>query len=150
MTSPRAPRDFASDAAGDTPPLPRYPVNHVLAVIDTPAQLRAALDALESGGFTTSDIGVRCGEAMADALAAGSGRTGLSDLVMRFSEWIGLTNDEMAVKNRYEAALRDGQFIVSVAAETDERRDDAARLVREHGAHFVNFLGQYTMIRIAP
>jgi hypothetical protein len=49
----------------------------------------------------------------------------------------------------YEAALRDGDFVVSVAAGTDERKDVAARILLDHGAHFVNFLGRYTMAMIA-
>jgi hypothetical protein len=114
MSSPRAHEDSQSDMSQPV----RYPINHVLAVIDKPGQLRSALAALESGGFLKSELGVRSGEAMADVLAASSGRTGWSDLAMRFSEWIGLANDEMGVK--------------------------------DHGAHFVNFLGRYTMVTIAP
>lgn len=148
MSSPH--QNPESDPAAATQPPVRYPVDHVLGVIDTAEQLRAALAALEAGGFMSSELGVRCGEAMADRLAETTGRTGLSDLAMRFSEWIGLANDEMEVKHRYEAALREGHFIVSVAAGTDERKDAAARILREHGAHFVNFLGRRTMVLIAP
>jgi hypothetical protein len=149
MSSPHAHRDPESVVADGTSQPIRYPTNHVLGIIDKPEQLRSALAALESGGFLESELGVRCGEAMADVLAASSGRTGLSDLAMRFTDWIGLTNDEMAVKNRYEAALREGDFVVSVAAGTDERKDVAARILLDHGAHFVNFLGRYTMEMIA-
>jgi hypothetical protein len=145
MSSPDTHGDSKAVAADRSSQPIRYPINHVLAVIDEPGQLRSALAALESGGFLESELGVRCGEAMADAVAATSGRTGWSDLAMRFSDWIGLANDEMEVKNRYEAALRDGHFVVSVAAGTDERKDVAARILREHGAHFVNFLGRFTM-----
>jgi hypothetical protein len=149
MSSPQTHGDADSVAADRTSQPIRYPTNHVLAIIDKPEQLRSALAALESGGFLKSELGVRCGEAIADVLAASSGRTGLSDLAMRFSEWIGLANDEMEVKNRYEAALREGAFVVSVAAGTGERKDVAARILRDHGAHFVNFLGRYTMEMIA-
>jgi hypothetical protein len=149
MPSPQTHGDADSVKADRASQPIRYPTNHVLGIIDKPEQLRSALAALESGGFLESELGVRCGEGMADALAASSGRTGLSDLAMRFTEWIGLANDEMAVKNRYEAALRDGAFVVSVAAATDERKDVAARILRDHGAHFVNFLGRFTMEMIA-
>lgn len=145
MSSPQAPRDAATCATDDTSQPIRYPTNHVLSVIDTQEQLTPALAALEAGGFMQSELGVRCGVGAADAMAASSGRTGLSDLAMRFSDWIGLSNDEMEVKNRYEAALRDGRFVVSVAAGTDERKDVAAEMLRDHGAHFVTFLGRHTM-----
>jgi hypothetical protein len=145
MSSPHTHGDSESATAHGTSQPIRYPTNHVLAVIDEPEQLRSALAALETSGFMESELGVRCGEGVADALAATSGRTGLSDLAMRFSDWIGLTNDEMEIRHRYEAALREGAFVVSVAAPTDERKDAAARILREHGAHFVNFLGRYTM-----
>lgn len=149
MSSPQAGGDTRSDAAKGTSQPIRYPVDHVIAVVDQPEQLRSALAALKSGGFLESELGVRSGEAMADALAATSGRTGWSDLAMRFSDWMGLTNDEMEIRHRYEDALRDGHFVVSVAAATDERRDVAARVLLDHGAHFVNFLGRYTMVLLA-
>ena len=51
-----------------------------------------------------------------------------------------------AIENAtYEAALREGHYVVSVAAGTDERRDVAARILSDHGGHFVNFLGRHTM-----
>jgi hypothetical protein len=145
MSSPHAHGEPEPVAAASAAQPIRYPTNHVLGVIDTNEQLQPALAALEAGGFMQSELGVRYGEAMADAVAATSGRTGLSDLAMRFTDWIGLSNDEMEVKNRYEAALRDGHYVISVAAGTDERRDVAARILSDHGGHFVNFLGRHTM-----
>ena len=115
----------------------QYPENHVVGVVDTPEQLRSAAKALTGGGFLTSELGVSCGTDAADALDATTGRTGIE-------------NDEMAVKERYEQALRDGHFVVAISAPTEERKALAAKILQEHGGHFVNFLGRYTMVRMHP
>ena len=71
---------------------------------------------------------------------ASTGRTGLAGLAIRIAEKLGIENDEMAAKEHYEQALRDGRFLVAVSAPTDERRALAASLLRENGGHFVKLL----------
>jgi hypothetical protein len=51
----------------------------------------------------------------------------------------------MAVKERYEEAIRDGRFVVLVLAPTDERKKVAGQILHDHGAHFVNFLGRFAI-----
>lgn len=123
----------------------RYPTNHVIGVVDTQAQLASAAGALASGGFMTSEIRVHCGVESADALKASTGRTGLAGLAIRIAERIGVDNIEMEFKSSYEQAMRDGQFVVLVAAATAERKDRAMQLLTEHGAHTVTFHGRYSI-----
>ena len=145
MTEPRTDRDISPGAAPQSAEFVRYPENHVVGVVDTPDQVRSAVDALSNAGFRTSEISVTSGRAAADALDASTGRTGLANLAIRIAERIGIANDEMEAKDRYEQALRDGQFTVSVLAPTDERKDVAANVLREHGGHFITFLGRRTI-----
>jgi hypothetical protein len=56
----------------------------------------------------------------------------------------------METKNRYEQAMRENRFVLSVAAPTAERREQATRILREHGAHTVAFFGKHTIEHIAP
>jgi hypothetical protein len=69
---------------------------------------------------------------------------------MRLVASIGMPDDETAVKNRYAHALADGRILVLVEASTDERKELAAKLLREHGGKFVNFLGLYTIEPMVP
>lgn len=150
MSEPRTDSGATSRSVSPAAEPPRYPENHVLGVLDTPDQVRSAVNALAEEGFLSSELDISCGKAAADAIDATSGRSGLSGLAIRVAEWLGIENDEMAVKERYEQALRDGHFVVSAAAQTDERKELAARILWEHGGHFINFLGRYTMMRMHP
>ena len=128
----------------------RYPTNHVLAVLDSRGVTSAAVSALESGGFLGSEIQVGTGAAAADELDATTGRRGLADMLIRLAERIGATDEEMETKNRYEQAMRENRFVLAVAAPTPERKEQATRILREHGAHTVAFFGKHTIEHIVP
>lgn len=145
MTEPRGDRPPASDSDARPANEVRYPTNHVLAIVGTPEQLASIVDALTGNGFLESEVGVGCGREAAERLRVATGRTGLAGLAIRLAERLGVANDEMMVKERYEQALRDGQYVVSVHTPTDERKQLAARILEEHGASFVNFLGRFSI-----
>ena len=145
MAEPGADRDAAPES-GRRPTEPiHYPTNHVLAIVDTPEQLTAAVAALQRAGFPASELVVGSGPATADALHASTGRSGLADLAIRIGQGLGMALEETEVKDRYEQALRDGRVVVSVPAPDDARKERAAGLLAEHGAHFINFLGKYSI-----
>jgi len=136
-----------SDAAADssTEESVQYPENNVVAVLDTFEELVALIESLTSGGFLKSEIQVLHGQAAATKLRASTGRSGLTGFAMRLVASIGMPDDETALKNRYARALADGRILVLVEAPTDARKELAAKLLREHGGKFVNFLGRYTI-----
>jgi hypothetical protein len=144
--------DHTSSAREDEQPPDeiRYPTDHVLGVLDAEAQLTAAVQALRGGGFLESELHVTTGQAAADRLDASTGRSGLAGLAIRIAETLGIENDEMQLKSRYEDAMRDGHFVIAVAAATDERKGRAAELLREHGAHTVASFGRFTYTGIVP
>ena len=144
MTEPRTDRDAAHAPADKSAEPVRYPRNHVLGVVDSPEQLGAAMTALRDAGFLESEIDVVHGQAAADALDASTGHSGLTDFAMRLAERIGVSNDEMDVKRRYEHALRDGGTIVFVLTPTDERKELAARVLHESGGHLINYMGRFS------
>jgi hypothetical protein len=122
-----------------------YPTNHVLAVIDDRDRADAAVTALRNGGFMESEIHVGTGAAAADDVGASPGRTGVAGLLLRFAERIGIADEELETKHRYERAMRDNRFVISVAAPTEERKDRSAQILRDHGGHTVSFLGKHTI-----
>lgn len=140
------PRNHTPDTRPDRNDVPpQYPEGRVVGIVDTVEQLESAVAALTSNGFLRSEIEVLYGEGAADRLDATTGRTGLADLVMRLVAALGMPDDETMMKADYEQALRDGRFLVLVLALTEERKNLAARLLAEHGGHFVNFLGRFTI-----
>jgi hypothetical protein len=145
MSEPRtgdAPQSSHSPA-DDTPI--RYPENRTLGVLDSEDQLTDALEALATGGFLQSEVEVLCGPAAGERLRASTGRTGYAHLAMRLIESIGLPNEELEIKNEYADAIGEGRFLVSVSTPTEERRQVAARLLREHGGSSVRYFGRYTI-----
>jgi hypothetical protein len=144
--------DHGTSGAADREPPARikYPVNHIVGVINTGTDATRAVKALRAGGFLDSEVHIAAGEAEADALGAQTGRTGLADLAIRFAEFIGVENDEMETKDRYEQAMRDGRFVFLVDAPTEERQQQAAKILREHGAHTMNYMGRLSRTEIVP
>lgn len=147
------PKSHADDESpgGSTPDAgsPTYPENALLGVLDTPEQVRCALDAL-SGPFLEAEIEVLCGEGQADRLRATTGRTGLLDQALRVVQGLGMWNDELEVKAQYEQALRDGHIVVLVEAQSDDRKQLAVDALKGCGGHFINYFGKFTRERIAP
>jgi hypothetical protein len=56
---------------------------------------------------------------------------------------------EMDMKKQYEEAFRAGQCTVAVLATTEDRKRLATDILRQHGGHFINFLGHLTVERLA-
>ncbi|HVH17232.1 MAG TPA: hypothetical protein VNF72_02925 [Myxococcota bacterium] len=140
-----------SGAAGDQPPERiKYPVNHIVGIINTDTEAARAVKALRAGGFLDSEVHVAAGQAEADALHAQTGRTGLADLAIRFAELLGVSDDEMETKARYEQAMRDGRFVFVIDAPTEDRQHQAAKILSEHGAHTVNYMGRLARTEIIP
>lgn len=130
------------------PRVVRYPTNHVVGAIDTVEQAERACQALLAGGFLESEVSVVTGQEAANRLHASTGRTGLADLAIRIADRLGLADDEMAVKATYEQALRDGAFLINVAAPSDERKDRAAQILLANGGRSVKHLGRFTIEHI--
>ena len=140
MTEPTDARHGTSNIAENIP----YPTNHVVGVV-TSDEAGPVVGALTNAGFVTSDIVVGCGEAAADNLKASTGRAGLTDVAIRIARRLGVRDEEMAIKDQYEKELRNGQVVVSVPAADGGKKKLAADVMREHGGHFINFLGRFTI-----
>ena len=84
----------------------RYPMHHVVGVLDTEQQVVDALRVLTGGGFLESEITIGCGTDMADRLRATTGRSGFAAQAIRFAHPLGMVNEEGEAKARYERAMR--------------------------------------------
>lgn len=136
-----------NDSEAEMDPV-QYPTNHVVGILDTQDQTSCAVDSLVSGGFLESEIQIGHGTALADRVESHTGRHGLQDLFIRLFQSVGLQNAEIEMRDRYEQALRDGRTVIAILAPTEERKDRAAQIVRECGAHFINFFGHLSVERI--
>ena len=123
----------------------RYPTHNLVGVLDTLRQLKAATSDLMSQGFLASEIEVAQGAAAADRVDATTGRGGFTGLALRIAEKLGLHDEELEFKDHYEEAMRSGRFVIRVAAPSEERKDRATEILKQHGAHSVAYFGKYTI-----
>lgn len=143
MTAPISPDGHASEPV-------RYPANHVVGIIDSPEQVNAIVPELLANGFMESEVHVHCGAERAEAVNASTGRKGLANLMIRIAERLGIEDIEMERKEKYEQAMRDGRYVILIATPTTERKDRAAELMTQHGAHSMSFHGRFTIETILP
>ncbi len=129
-----------------------YPRHNVVAVIDTAQQVEDAVNELTTGGFLESEIGIGSGTDLADRMSETTGRSGFTAMAMRFSDALGMPNDESEIKTRYEQAIRDGRFVVAVLAPTSERKQRAIDILSSHGAHDAAYFGRFVIekLQLAP
>jgi hypothetical protein len=117
-------------------------LRHVLAIIDTATEIACAVDGLVQGGFLESSVVLTRGTEEA-------GPRGVAELLIRLAQGLGQRHAGAEMKLRYEQALLDGSAVLAVLAPTEERKQLAARILHECGAHFINFFGPSSIERIA-
>lgn len=144
-----ADRDHFSHGEHSLEPI-RYPLHHVVAVLDSAQQTQDAVDALISGGFLETEIGIGTGSELADRVRETTGRSGFAAMAMRFNDALGLPNEEAEAKSRYEQAMREGRYVVAVLAPTPERKEQALTILSSHGAHNVGYFGRFVIEKLAP
>jgi hypothetical protein len=126
-----------------------YPTDHLLAVLDDPADAAAAAAALGSAGFRTRDITILRGGEGIERLAPSQGTTGRWTRLLRAVQYV--TMDQMPDFPAYVAALRDGRAIVAVRVPGDRAERLKARDVLEaHRGHFMNVFGRYATEELVP
>lgn len=112
----------------------------VVAFLDDPDQVEAAIEALAAEGFDREQIYVLCGPKGAERLDVSGRHHGLTGRVYRLLEWMG---DEKGLLFRARDHLDAGGLVVSVPA-GDEESADAARVLGAHGAGTMAHFGKDT------
>jgi hypothetical protein len=92
-----------------------------------------------------SELSVACGPDAADALAATTGRSGLTNLVVRIAKGLGLTNEESEVKEHFTEGIRAGKLLLAVHVQGDERKAIARQILAENGAGSMVYLDKFTL-----
>jgi hypothetical protein len=119
-----------------------YPVNKLLATFDGADQVEDTLLSLIDAGFRRGDLLV----VARNTNAAESSHSFLSE-VLHLVPSCGFQFDG---KQTYEGALEAGGYVLCIHVLTIEARNEAASIVREHGARFASFYGILDIIPILP
>jgi len=112
-----------------------YPLNQVISIMPTEKEAITAFGTLIANGFLEAEVTLSSGSELADRIRSWnvSGRAPERPLVAR---------------DEYEQALRDGHVNVLVLAPTEERKQRAAEILRQHGGHFIKFFGRLEVERL--
>lgn len=136
------------DAGFPEPPdgLLTAPENRVLAHMDAPDDVAAAIEDLADAGVHSDEVYVLCGPKGAERLDVTGAQHGLRGRTYRVMEWMG---DERDVLQRSGDHLGAGGLVVTVPAD-DAGKATAARILAAHGAHDIAHFGKGHWERLGP
>jgi hypothetical protein len=122
-------------------------VGRLIAVVDTPEQVQAARTALIAAGIDPSAIETFAGAEAATAFDPSGARRGLLGRLYRILEFSWA--DQAPDFAWYEAAVREGRTVLSVRVRGQRHVAHAARILTDHGGHFINHFGWFETQELA-
>jgi hypothetical protein len=128
-------------AGGRSQPSIGTAVGRLVAVFDTADEFAAGRAALVDAGIAPDAIEEFAGPEAASAFDPSGGRRGLAGRLFRILEFSWA--DQAPDFAWYEAAIREGRIVVSVRVRGQRHVAHAARIVTEHGGHFINHFGWF-------
>ena len=118
-----------------------YPTDSLLGVVPDAETAARVAAALKASGIRDRDITVLRGEESASRFDPTGALHGLFARIRRIVSFTVM--DQLPDMAWYDAAVRAGHAVVMAKVRGDDRKADAVRILREHGAHFVNYNGRF-------
>jgi len=122
-------------------------IGRLIAVFDTEPEAEAARAALTAAGIDPAGIEIFAGTESASSFDASGRRRGLVGRLYRVIEFSWA--DQAPDFAWYEAALREGRLVMSVSVRGQRHVAHVARIVEEHGGHFINHFGWFETQELA-
>ena len=122
-------------------------VGRLIAVFDTEADVQSATTALVAAGVDRAAIETFAGPDAASAFDASGKRHGLVGRLYRIIEFSWA--DQAPDFAWYEAAVREGRIVMSLRVGGQRHVAHVARIVEEHGGHFINHFGWFETQELA-
>jgi hypothetical protein len=116
-------------------------VGRLIGVLDTPEAAAAATSALLAAGVEAASIETFEGAEGAAAFDPSGARRGIAGRLYRIVEFSWA--DQAPDFAWYEAAAREGRTVISVRVRGQRHVAHAARIIAEHGGHFLNHFGWF-------
>lgn len=119
-----------------------FPKNAVVGVIDSPDELRRALDDLYAAGFDESSVHVLSGERGIELIDPTGSNSGLSARLTRMTQAV--FGIEAEHTRRHVEEVDAGHYLVLVPSTDDETTDRIRDVLVAHGGHFINYYTTWT------
>ena len=127
---------------------PLRATGQIFAVLDEPAAAPAVVQGLAEAGVDTTNVTMLRGEEGAARIDAIGTRSGIR---ARLRQILSFTLvDQMPDFALYEAAVLDSRTVLAVPITSDQARTATIGVLRDAGAHFVNFYGRFATEEIIP
>ena len=120
--------------------------NRVMAVIDDADHAQAVVETLERAGIPERELAALSGTEGTRRIDADGVHSGGVTHALRALQGLTVEGDHL---RHYEAELARGHLVVEVAARNRKRREAIVRILRSHGAHFINAYGRWTIEHVA-
>ena len=113
----------------------------LLAVVDQAVDAPGIVAALGQAGIDTSEVSLLRGTEGAARIDATGAEGGLWARLRQATSFTLV--DQMPDFVLYQAAILDGRTVLAVPIPSDDSRTAVVRILREHGAHFINLYGRF-------
>ncbi len=124
-----------------------YPTNRLIGVIDAPDEAVRAAASLTDGGFAADGVSVLVGEEGRELLGRlGHHPNALSRLIRGLQFTLMDQTPDFLV---YEGAIAEGRAVIAVHVMDRDRMLEAASILEQHGAHFLNYFGRLSTEEIS-
>ena len=122
-------------------------IGRLLAVFDSAAEADAAVEALAASGIEPTRIERFDRPEDAPAFDVSGRRRGWAGRLFRVLEFSWA--DQASDRAWYEAAVREGRVVLSVAVRSQGPVARAARTIEQNGGHFINHFGWFETQELA-
>lgn len=116
--------------------------NRVMAVIDDERKTHAAVETLERAGVADREVATFEGEEGVREVDAEGVHSGGVKHVLRSLQRVTVEGRHL---RRYQAEIANGHHVVDVRVHGRGQRETVVRILRSHGAHFINAYGRWTL-----
>lgn len=126
------------------------PTNKVVGVIDDAGDAAAALFDFREAGFTADQVELLTNEEGVRAIDVSSEGHEVTVHVVHSTQSVPAFYDAPVIVKRIEEELRAGHHLVGVVAKDGEAREEARKILKTHGGHFINFYGRWAAEALEP
>ena len=126
------------------------PTGKVVGIINDAGDAEAALGDLRAADFRAGDLHLLVAEEAAGRIGAGGGGQEVTVHVFRPAQRVPAFYDAPVIARRVEQGLRDGHYLIGVAARDTEARARARDILKSRGGHFINFFGPLAAEALEP
>lgn len=117
-----------------------YSPHKVLSAFDKGENIKAAIDELKAKHFKDKDIEVFCGRQGEERLEFNSERHGYWEMFVHSLQ--GLASEGRFLEF-YQKELHAGHFLLTVQADTSDKKERATEILHSHGGHRVTYFGHW-------